>query len=65
MQSKVKIIENVDIDKMYEVICKLSNASREKFMSFIESRYLLRNRFMGHSWVAYDEEVMPLRKLSN
>lgn len=57
------IFQNVDIDKMYEVICKLSNASREKFMTFIESRYLLRNRFIGHSWVAYDEELMPLRKL--
>ena len=36
MQSKVKVIENVDIDKLYEGICTLSNASREKFMSFIE-----------------------------
>ena len=57
------IFQNVDIDKMYEVICKLSNDSREKFMSFIETRYLLRNRFIGNSWVAYDEELIPLRKL--
>lgn len=57
------IFQNVDIDKMYEAICRLSNASREKFMRFIESRYLLHNRLMGHCWVAYDEELEPLRKL--
>lgn len=62
MQSKVKVIENVDIDKLYEGICTLSNASREKFMSFIETRYRLHNRFMGNCWVAHDEELMPLRK---
>ena len=56
------IFQNVDIDKLYEGICTLSNASREKFMSFIETRYRLRNRFMGNCWVAHDEELMPLRK---
>ena len=57
------IFQNVDIDKMFAAICRLSNASREKFMHFIESRYLLRNRLMGHCWVAYDEELEPLRNL--
>ena len=57
------IFQNVDIDKMYEAICRLSNASREKFMRFIESRYYLHNYLMGHCWVAYDEELVPLRKL--
>lgn len=57
------IFQNVDIDKMFAAICRLSNAPREKFMHFIESRYLLRNRLMGHCWVAYDEELEPLRNL--
>lgn len=57
------IFQNVDVDKMFAAICRLSNASREKFMHFIESRYLLRNRLMGHCWVAYDKELEPLRNL--
>ena len=57
------IFQNVDIDKLYEAISRLSNASRKRFINFIEDRYLLRHQLPSNSWVAFDEELPNLRSL--
>ena len=59
------IFQNVDVDKLYTAISHLSNASRKRFISFIEDRYLLRYQLTGNSWVAFDEELPNLRSLKN
>ena len=57
------IFQNVDIDKMYAAICELSNASTGQLIKFSEDSYLLRYYLTGNSWIAFDEELIPLRKL--
>lgn len=57
------IFQNVDVDKLYVAISHLSNASRNRFISFIEDRYLLRYQLTGNSWVAFDEELPNFRSL--
>lgn len=57
------IFQNVDVDKLYVAISHLSNASRKRFINFIEDRYLLRFQLSGNSWVAFDEELPNLRNL--
>lgn len=57
------IFQNVDVDKLYAAISRLSNASRKRFIHFIEDRYLLRYQLTGNSWVAFDEELLNLRRL--
>lgn len=57
------IFQNVDVDKLYAAISRLSNASRKRFINFIEDRYLLRYQLTGNSWVAFDEELLNLRRL--
>ena len=57
------IFQNVDVDKLYVAISHLSNASRKRFINFIEDRYLLRHQLPGNSWVAFDEELPNLRSL--
>lgn len=57
------IFQNVDVDKLYVAISHLSNASRKRFINFIEDRYLLRHQLPGNSWVAFDEELPNFRSL--
>lgn len=57
------IFQNVDIDKLYVAISHLNNASRKRFINFIEDRYLLRYQLTGNSWVAFDEELPNFRNL--
>lgn len=59
------IFQNVDVDKLYTAISHLSNASRKRFINFIEDRYLLRFQLGGNSWVSFDEELPNLRSLKN
>lgn len=57
------IFQNVDDDKLYMAISHLNNASRKKFINFIEDRYLLRYQLIDNYWVAFDEELPNLRSL--
>lgn len=57
------IFQNVDDDKLYMAISHLNNASRKKFINFIEDRYLLRYQLIDNCWVAFDEELPNLRSL--
>lgn len=57
------IFQNVDVDKLYAAISQLNNASRKRFINFIEDRYLLRHQLPCNSWVAFDEELPNLRSL--
>ena len=59
----IGIFQNVDVDKLYTAISRLSNASRKRLINFIEDRYLLRHQLSGNSWVAYEEELPNLRSL--
>lgn len=57
------IFQNVEIDKVYAALCRLSNAARERFAEFLERRYSIVYRVVDCGWYMHEEEVEPLRVL--
>ena len=61
--SMIGIFQNVDMEKLYKVICGLNNESRLILVGFIEDRYMLRFAFDGKSGLEYAEEIPSLQQL--
>lgn len=57
------IFQNVEINKVYAVLCQLNNASRETFAKFIEHRYSIVYGVVDCGWYMHEEEIEPLRVL--
>lgn len=57
------IFQNAEMDKVYAALCKINNASREKFAEFIERRYSIVYGVVDCGWYMHEEEVEPLRIL--